>query len=924
MTATRHLLIAGLALAIAVGGCDSGPNEAQLLQSAREYLQKDDSRAATIQLKTLLQKRPNSGEGRLLLARALRAGGDTTGALVEIRKAQELGVPDEQVLPEMARILLQAGEATKVIGQFAGTELKDAQANADLLSTLASAYGTQNNLQLAMDTAARALQAVPGHAPAIVTQARVKAAQGDVYAALLMLDDVLAKTPQQAAAVMFKGELLWHVKQDRDAALAVFRGALAAQPKATAAHSAVVTLLLEQNKLDDAAAALAEMAKAAPNHPDTLLLQARLAVLKKDYAAGREVAGRLLKTAPENPLVLEVAGLAEMGLNSPQTAEGYLARAVRGAPERLAARQGLARLYLQRNDAEQALSTLKPAIEGPKADAFSLAMAGEAYLQLGDAARADDAFKRSANAAPGDTQARSVAALARLAHGDSSGAAAALESLTADDKTPRADLALVAARIRQNDLPGALKAVDGLRAKMPGKPLPDVLQGRLLQLRGDVAGATAAFEAALKKDAKYLPAVVSLAALDFAAGRRGAAQQRLKTYADAEPHSAQARMALADMALRSDAPRADVTRYIADAVRAAPNEVRPRLLQIEWLQRQGDLKGGLAAAQEAAAALPTNAEVLQALGTAQMLAGDAQQAVSTLRKLAAQQPENPAVQLRLADAYLSAKDRDSARAALKRALELQPGLIAAQRGLAGLAMQDQHPDDALAIAAEMQKRAPQSGAGWQLEGDLRSTQKNWPAAISAYRAALQRDKLPEVAVALHGALLASGQTAAAQRWTADWLKDHPRDALYLYHLGDLGMAAKDYAEAERRYRAVMELQPNNALAINNVAWLMAMQKKTGAVALAERAVRALPGSPAFLDTLAFALAAEGQLPRALETQKQAVGLAPANPMLKLGLARLLVQSGDKPQARTELLALQKLGDGFPAQGEVTELLKSAP
>jgi Flp pilus assembly protein TadD len=48
---------------------------------------------------------------------------------------------------------------------------------------------------------------------------------------------------------------------------------------------------------------------------------------------------------------------------------------------------------------------------------------------------------------------------------------------------------------------------------------------------------------------------------------------------------------------------------------------------------------------------------------------------------------------------------------------------------------------------------------------------------------------------------------------------------------------------------------------------------------------------------------------------------PDEPSLRLNLARMYLQAGDKAQARTELDTLAKLGKRFAEHAEVTELLK---
>jgi NitT/TauT family transport system ATP-binding protein len=169
---------------------------------------------------------------------------------------------------------------------------------------------------------------------------------------------------------------------------------------------------------------------------------------------------------------------------------------------------------------------------------------------------------------------------------------------------------------------------------------------------------------------------------------------------------------------------------------------------------------------------------------------------------------------------------------------------------------------------------------------------------------------------------AQGKTGEADRFAAEWEKSRPRDAAFLYYRADLALAQKDYPLAEARYRAVLGVQPANPLALNNVAWLMVQQKKPGALEQATKAAQILPNQPAVLDTLALAQAFENKIKEAVETQRKAVALAPKDNSLRLNLARLLVQAGDKQAARDELKALEKLGAQFPQQQQVEELLKS--
>jgi Tfp pilus assembly protein PilF len=61
------------------------------------------------------------------------------------------------------------------------------------------------------------------------------------------------------------------------------------------------------------------------------------------------------------------------------------------------------------------------------------------------------------------------------------------------------------------------------------------------------------------------------------------------------------------------------------------------------------------------------------------------------------------------------------------------------------------------------------------------------------------------------------------------------DAVFRFYLGDVAVHQQQFVQAEARYRAVLLSQPDNALAMNNIAWLLQKQSKPGAMELAEKA-----------------------------------------------------------------------------------------
>jgi putative PEP-CTERM system TPR-repeat lipoprotein len=921
---TRHRTLTTLAAALAAAAllqACGGPSDSELLASAKTYLDKKDPKAAIIQIKSALQNNPQSGEARYLLGKALLDTNDAVAASVELRKAEQAGFDPVRVSPALARSLLAQGEDRKVVDAYATVVLADKAATADLKTSVALAQARLGQRDAAQQSLTEALAAAPQFTQALLLQARLAAEKQDFTGALALLDQITTAEPGNAEAWLFKAEIQHIGTRDKPAALASYRKAAEARIELMAAHQGLVALLVDTGDIAGAEAHVAQLKAKLPQQPVTKMLEAQMAFLRKDYAATRELVTPLLQLAPNNALLLQLAGAAEYHLRALPQAENLLAQALKIAPGMPLAQQLLARTYLRTGLPEKALEVLQASIESAQPSAELLTLAGEAYLQTGDARRAEQMFSRATQVSPNQPRARTALALGQIGKGNTAAGLTELEAVAAADAGVTADMALLATHLRRSDFDKALKAIDAIERKQPANPMAANLRGRVLMLRNDTAGARKSFEAAVAIDPVYFPAVTSLAALDLTENKPDAARKRFADLLVADPKNYRAMLAMASMSARAGAPPQDVATQIEAAVKAAPGEAAPRLALVNHQLAAGNAKAALAAAQDGTTALPTSRELVNALGRAQIASGDYQQAVTSFNKLAGMQPNSPQAELGLADAFTGLKNYEEAEKSLKRALAITPTLLVAQRGLIGMMAGEGRYTDAIAVAREVQKQRPTEAVGYQMEGDIELQRRNFDAGLAAHRTALQKTRSSDAAVRLHVALLAANKPGDADSFAAAWLKDHANDVVFRFHLGDVALGRKDFALAESRYREVIKLQPENPLALNNVAWLMVKQGKPGALPLAEKASQAAPGQRALLDTLALAMAAEQQLPKAIELQKATVARWPDDPTLRLTLARLHLQANDKVQARGELEKLAQLGKKFPDHAEVAELLK---
>jgi len=922
LNSSKHpALMAVLLAAVLTAACNREKPEA-MVASAKSYIAKNDSKAASIQLKNALQANPDLAEARALLGQTLLNDRNPVGAEVELRKAMALKYSPDVVVPKLAQALLAQGKYGKVIEEFHTTRLQSPTPQADLNIVLLAAYAASGDSAGANASLKAALDANPDYVPALIYQARRKAAEGDFDGALAAIDDVIVKSPRNVDAWKFKGDLLLYAKRQATEAIAAYRKSVEIQPDFVDGHVGVVMTLLPQAKYDEAQKEIATLRKLAPNDPQTKYMDAQIAFYKKDTRLARDLSQQLLRLAPDNAMALQMAGAIEFQEGSLQQAEIYLARALQASQKLAFARRLLILTYLRLGQPGQALVTLKAAYDKGELPPEMYSVAGQVYLQNGDMKLAEDYLSKASKLDPGDAKKRTSLALTHLLGGKADAAFDELQAISDSDKDITADLALIAAHLRRGEHAKALAAIDRLEKKQPSDPLASDLRGRVELSRKNTAAARANFEKSLALDPTYYPAVADLAGLDWSEKKPEDARRRFEALLSKQPANTEAMLAMAKLASLSGAGTEEVARLVNKAITVNPAEIAPRLQLIDVYLNAKDYKKATAFAQESAATLPDSPDLVEALGRVQQASGEINQAIVTFNKLAEMQPYSPQPHIRLAEAYVAVKNREAAEQSLRKGLEIKPDMLEAQRALITLDFDSEKFEDAMRIARAVQKQRPTDAEGFTLEGDINAAKKDWDAAAAAYRSGLKQVSSSQLAVKLHTVLVSSGKTAEAEKLARSWLADHPKDITFLFYMGDIAIARNDYPTAEKYYLEVNKLQPDNPSALNNLAWLASQMKKDGAMAYATRALEISPAEPAFMDTMATLLSQQGKYAEAIEWLNKALALQPQNPLFRLNLAKTYIAAGDKSRAKTELQTLAKLGNAFAGQSEVSTLIRS--
>ena len=905
---------------IILASCTFGGSFESYMTSGKAALAKKDYNAAVIQFKNAAQKNPTDAEARYLLATAYIEAGNFPAAEKELRQAKQFKFDAGKISATLGKALLHQTKFRELLDEIQPEPGYAASELAEIFVSRGLAYLAIAQYAEARASFQQAQKLAPQLASADLGMVQVLAGERKFAEALALNKQVLAKHPSYELAWGVQADLLAGQPQ-LEQAVAAYRKAIELEPRYFMAHAKLASLLLDMQQLDKAQVEVEELKKISPAHYLTHHLQARIHFLKRNYAAAEESIQEALKSDANHPPSLLLAGVIAQARGSNEQAEKHLSAVLANYPNHTYARKLLAAVQLKLGRAQTAVATLNPLVDQAAPDSGALLLAGEAYRLQGDNAKAVEYLEKAATIDPKNALIQTQLGLSYMAAGDNQAAVAKLgEASSLDPEQHKADTMLVMSHLNRKEYDKALAAVEALEKKLKNNPLTHSLRGTAYFGKNDFANARASFEQALAINPAFFPAAASLAQLDLRDKKPDIAQKRFERVLEKDKNSLSAMMALAKLASAKKAEKEYVA-WLQKAMKAHPTAMAPRSALAGYYLSKDQPQPALALANETVNANPDNPEALNMLGATQMAAGDKANAIATFTKLTRLADQSAQAHQLLAMALIADKKFGEARASLQKALQLQPDNIQSQNTLITLELTQNKPDAALKVARQMQARQPASPVGFEREGDVQVAQKQFPAALKAYKLALDKGSSTPGFIKLHRAHVIANQTAVADQLLSDWLKQHAGDKAALAYAADYYVFRGQNKAAIAIYENVLRDAPDNAVILNNLASLYQREKDNRALPTAEQALKLAPENPGVQDTVGWILVEQGQAKRGLALLRGAATKAPTVPSFQYHYAAALAKTGDKLEARAVLEKLLAQPANFPEADAAKALLK---
>jgi cellulose synthase operon protein C len=415
----------------------------------------------------------------------------------------------------------------------------------------------------------------------------------------------------------------------------------------------------------------------------------------------------------------------------------------------------------------------------------------------------------------------------------------------------------------RGDTAGAQAKIDHAISVQPKSAEALLAKSQLLRTKGDMAGALAVLDDLLRDQPSLVQARLDRASLEIALSKTDLATQDLAVVLKATPGNVQAVYLQAVMAAQAkDYKAADA--YLSRIVSYIPRIPRAYLLLAVVKEQLGQIEQAEDAAQRYLSRAPNDLAAYKVLARIEFTIRRPDRVIDTLDKIAQSGKADAETYDLLGRAYASTGRAEDALNAFQKAQTLAPNDVGVQTRLATVRMGMGEPGAAM--------------------DDLEHTLELAP-------------KVPAVGEALFFAALATGDMDKAADALAK-VKAAEGDTPVAANLeGLLQLAKLDVDDARKTFTTITQQHPDFLPAQINLARVMAMQGEgPGAEKVLIAILAKHPASEPALTMLASDYAQSNRLPDAVALMEQAHTAVPDNTKLIDSLGDLYIRSGNAQKA----------------------------
>jgi len=508
---------------------------------------------------------------------------------------------------------------------------------------------------------------------------------------------------------------------------------------------------------------------------------------------------------------------------------------------------------------------------------------------------------------------------------ESGGSPSILESFQqAEINKKKASYLEVLNLLKQNKLEEAQNRVSALLKQTANEPQLYNLQALLNILKKDTSAAQQNYEQAIKLDPKNILAHLGLAKLALENGELDKAKDYANQALSINDKVINAYLLLADVAYKQK-DNAEVEKVLLTAQEKIKGNITA---EIEVIQNLGKFYATqkqpgkiLSISEDMVSRYPNNSMALSVLAGAQIVNDKKPAAEETLRQIINQDKQDINNRLFLVKLLSEHPDKDKdVLKLLDETAQISPDKPEALVFKTAYLIKLKRNQEALELASKIDKQFPALVLGKLLKGDAYLAEKKLDKALDMYQQAYKIQPNDKVLFTLADIMNAQGKLPDVIKLLNNALEKNNKNGAIHFKLASAYQQQNDNKQAEAHYKAILDEQPDNVLALNNLAFLYSQQNDPQALEFAKKAYEKAPESAAILDTYGYILIKQGQPKEGLPILEKAASLAPKANDIQFHLAEAYSANDNTPKAIEILETIVKAEQEFSEKKAAVSLL----
>ncbi|GGF84997.1 XrtA/PEP-CTERM system TPR-repeat protein PrsT [Alteromonas lipolytica] len=894
----RNAILGALLLgmtSLSLTGCGQKTSEEHVL-AARQFVEANDNKSAIIEYKSAIQKDPRDATARFELGKLYIDQGNYAAAEKELNRALDLGYNVSQVVP---LISLAYKETNSEVA------LSEIDHNVDGLTSVERAevtyYKLEALLRLEKKGEARILLDEIAQIDSSSVYKGLSLALGyvleeDIETALAEVNKLHEQAPLNKEVLIQQARLNMFMR-NVDEAIEAYQAYLEVEPDDIETKFLLSSILMDTKRFDEAEPIVDELLKLSA---DNGLLNRYKGVIKArdgKFAESLKYLETAIQSGQNDPLVRLLAGFSAYQLHNYEVTTRHLSMIATDLPPSHPGLRMLADSLLHLGKNEEATDVLAKVDGEVENDALLFSKAGYQLLKEGNVVDARAMIDKSVPIATTSEDLTRLGVL-QLSINDAEGLVNLEAAVERSPELSIGQQTLANAYTATGQYDKALEVADNWQQNEPDNVGPWLVRGQVYIAQKDYDAAAKAISAAEALDSKNIPAKlqrVSLAMINQQPEQALAAvNDALKI--DATDQTALALLYIVQSQLGNPGAAID---YMKGVVSRNPNNNVPKIVLSRVYLGERKIDEGVALIEQVAVNDSTPDIFWDTKGRLLLAAIKVDEAKAHYQSWLDKQPNSKPAVMGMAMILDLEGKFDTGATLLGEFLEKRPDRQVSIVRAYFLSMLRQIPETEaiLNTLSKEQREIPYvKGITARLQLYRNQPEQALPNAEAAYQAIPNIRNLLLVMAAYE----MTGKADAALAVVTDFLEKNPTNTQALLLQAER-LISRDRAAAIDVYRDLVKLQPDNAIALNNLAFL---EQEEGLLDAAEEHARSafeiVSNSPEVADTLAQILIDKDDLEEAKAIYEQAMTGPVNSDEVFLNYVELLLKMDFKPLAERRL------------------------